>query len=173
MNEKTFDYKGKTITIQEDSDPLNPREDDNICIIHVGMRHYSFGDENYNTLEDIEAARIEAEKQGDICLPLYAYCHGGVTISLSPYACRWDSGQAGFVQISRQKMLDEFNKKRFTKALKDRALSIAQAEVKMLDEYLNNTFYMFNVEGEVVGGFSSEEDALEEAKNIVDGMVAA
>ena len=30
-------------------------------------------------------------------LPLYAYIHGGITLSLKPFSCKWDSGQVGWV----------------------------------------------------------------------------
>ena len=29
--------------------------------------------------------------------PIYAYMHGGVTVSLTPFSCRWDSCQVGLV----------------------------------------------------------------------------
>src|SRR6056297_3490365 len=98
-------YKDNIISIQYDDNPENPREWDNICIIHIGHKRYCFGDKNYNDYESIEEARKEAKNNGDVILPLYMYDHSGITISLTPFSCPWDSGQIGFVQIPRKKML--------------------------------------------------------------------
>ncbi len=97
-----------------------PREDYNICVFHIAHRNYSFGDKNYNSFESIEEARKQALRDKDIVLPLYMLDHSGITISLSPFSCPWDSNQVGFVQIPREKMIKEFSKKNFTKALKQK-----------------------------------------------------
>ncbi len=163
-------YKDNNISILYDNDPISPREWDNICIIHIGHRSYSFGDKSYNDYESIEEARKEARNNGDIVLPLYMYDHSGITISLTPFSCRWDSGQVGFVQIPREKMLKEFNKKIFTKKLKEKALEIAKREVETLDSYICGNVYGFviNEYEDSCWGYYSIEDALDEAKSIID-----
>jgi len=37
-------------------------------------------------------------------LPLYRYEHSGVAYSTKPFSCRWDSGQVGFVVVTKEKI---------------------------------------------------------------------
>ena len=171
MSEKEK-YQGHTIEIVTDLDPFNPRDDENICIIHTVHPNYSFGDINYKSFQGVEKARNKAIRDGDMVLPLYMYEHGGITISLSPFSCHWDSGQVGFVQIPRKKMLSEFGGKIFAKKLKARALEVAQYEVSTFDSYLRGEVYEYVVDGEDrCGGFYDEDDVLAEAKGIVKSII--
>ena len=172
---ETIDYKGHVIKICYDtSEGSSPRENDNICVFHVAHSRYSFGDENYNKFEVIHKASIKAKRNGDIVLPLYMYDHSGITISLSPFSCRWDSGQVGFVQVPKKKMIEEFGKKRFTPALKKRALKVAQSEVTEMDCYLTGEVYGYQIDedGDSCWGYIGDRKyCIEEAKMIVDCMV--
>jgi len=170
---ETIKYKNHTIEILPDYDPITPRENDNICVFHIAHRRYSFGDINHNSLETIQQAENEAKQNGDIVLPLYMYDHGGITISLNPFSCPWDSGQVGVVIIPRQKMLEEFSSKIFHKALKQRALEIAEAEVDELDQYLVGDIYGYVIDNgeESCWGYYGQEGCIEEAKSCVDYMV--
>ena len=167
MSIETEQYQGHTIEVDYDSDPISPREDDNICVFHIAHRNYSFGDKNYNTFESIEEARKQALRDRDIVLPLYMLNHSGITISLSPFSCPWDSGQVGFVQIPRQKILENFGKKRISKQIREKALGIAKGEVQTLDSYLRGEVYEFDVDNgqDYCSGFYSIEDAIECAKS--------
>jgi len=175
------EYKGYKIEIHQDECGGSPREWDNICIIHTGHKRYSIGDKNYNDRESIDEAFHEAKENGDIVLPLYLYDHSGITISLSPFSCPWDSGQVGFVVVPRLKMIEEFGKKNFTLKLKARALEIAESEVNTLDQFIRGEVYGYKVFGEgddgdreeldSCWGYYGEEDAITEAKSIVDYYV--
>ena len=138
---ETLEYKGYDIKIEYDECGESPREWDNICVFHVAHKSYGFGDENYNDAFSIKEAFDEAKSNGDIVLPLYMYDHSGITISLAPFSCPWDSGQVGFVQVPREKMLEEFGKKIFTAALKKKAFTVAESEVKTMDSYLRGEVY--------------------------------
>ena len=173
---KTEKYKGHIIEIYQDVDPISPREDDNICVIHTAHKRYNFGDVDHSSLESIKKAEKEAEDNGDIILPLYMYDHSGVTISLNPFSCPWDSGQVGIVVVSRKKILEEFGGKKFTAKLKEKALKIAENEVKDLDSYIRGDIYGFVIDNsddsdDSCWGFYGEEEALSEAKGIVDYRV--
>jgi hypothetical protein len=170
---ETTTYKGHEIEVHYDEHPESPREWDNICVFHIGHRRYAFGDKNYNDFESMEEAKREAKRNGDIVLPLYMYDHSGVTISLSPFSCPWDSGQVGFVQIPRKNMLEEFSAKIFHKKLKERAMSIAKGETETLDSYIRGEVFGYVVDdhADSCWGYYSVEDAMAEAKSIVDWMV--
>ncbi len=103
-------------------------------------------------------------------LPLYMYDHSGITIALTPFNCRWDSGQVGFVQVPRLKMMEEFSKKIFTKQLKEKGLLHAQAEVETLDVYIKGDVCGFVVDDhdDSCWGFFSVKDALEAARESID-----
>ena len=171
---ETTEYKNHTIEIFQDEDPINPRENDNICEFHIAHRNYAFGDKNHNDLESIEQSKKEAKRNNDIILPLYMYDHGGITISLSPFSCPWDSGQVGIVIIRRKKMLEEFSAKIFHKSLKQKAMEIAKAEVKELDQYVRGDVYGYKVidkedkEVESCWGWYGMTGIVDEAKLVVD-----
>ncbi len=177
MNVEEKIYKGHEIEIEYDENPQNPRTEwDNICVFHIALRNYSFGDKNYSDMESICKAERKAKRNGDITLPIYLFDHSGITISLSPFSCRWDSGQCGFIQIPRKKMIEEFGGKIFTPKLKKRALEIAKGEVETLDSYLRGEIYGYVIDegtgdGESCWGYYSVKDAMDEAKSIVDYVI--
>ena len=170
MTAETKMYKGHKIEIKYDENPESPREWDNICIFHITHSRYSFGDKNYNDRKSIDNAFHEAKRNGDIVLPLYMYEHSGITISLSPFSCPWDSGQVGFVQVPRNKIIEEFGKKIFTKKLKEKALEWAKIETETLDSYIRGDVYGYVIDedGDSCWGYYSIEDAMIEAKSVVD-----
>ncbi len=185
---QTEEYRRYKIGLYYDEDSESPRKWDNICVFHIAHRRYSFGDKNYNDAESIHKAERRAKARGDIVLPLYMYDHSGITIALTPFSCRWDSSQVGFVAVPRLKMIEEFGKKIFTPKLKVRALEIAEAEVKEMDMFCTGQVYGFKVFGPMTGddddddcreeleacwGFYGEEYAIEEAKGSIDWAIAA
>ena len=172
---KTINYKKHIINVFHDENPDSPRNDDNICEFHCAHRRYSLGDDgfNYKSGEDcVEAAR-QAQKQGDIVLPLYLYDHSGITISLSPFSCPWDSGQVGYVIIPRKKVLSEYSAKIFTKSLKEQALKIAQNEVANYDKYLKGEIYGYQIDedGDSCWGYYGIDFCINDAKSTVDYIV--
>jgi hypothetical protein len=171
---ESIQYKNHTIQIFPDDCAESPRDWDNICEFHCAHRRYSFGDKgfNYSNGQDCIESAQQAKINGDIVLPLYIYDHSGITISLSPFSCPWDSGQVGFVIVRREKMLSEFSTKRFTQSLKAKALKIAQGEVETYDQYLRGEVYGYKIDGDgdSCWGYYGLEDCLTEAKSVVDSM---
>jgi len=60
--------------------------------------------------------------------PVYAYIHGGMTVSLDTFSCRWDSGQLGKIWAENRE--------------------IAQSYIEWLDRYLNPHSIKFDVVNE-------------------------
>jgi len=170
---ETIEYLGHQIEIFPDMNPESPREWDNLCVFHIAHKRYAFGDVNHNSLESIKEAEKEAKRNGDIILPLYMYDHSGITISLSPFSCPWDSGQVGFVAIPRKKAIEEFGKKVFTKKIKEKALRIAHCEVESLDYYIRGDMYGYMIDDgeDSCWGYFGIKDCTEQAKEVVDYMV--
>ena len=78
-----------------------------------------------------------------ILLPVFAYEHGGITISTGSFSDPWDSGQVGVIFITKEKARHEWggasgilNKKRIAQAVK-----CLELEVKSMDEYLTGDVY--------------------------------
>lgn len=171
---ETITYKNHTIQIFPDSDAESPREWDNMTELHCCHRRYCLGDKDFNYkngTDCIEAAQ-QAQKQGDIVLPLYLYDHSGITISLTPFSCPWDSGQVGFVIIRREKMLSEFSATKFSKSLKKKALQIAESEVQIYNQFLRGEVYGYKIDpsGDSCWGYYGQEECTKEAKSVVDSM---
>lgn len=69
-----------------------------------------------------------------IILPLYLYDHSGMTIRTFPFTCSWDSGQVGYIYMSRSQA-----KKFWSNSSSDgeqEAISCLKAEVNEFDAYL-------------------------------------
>lgn len=111
---ETFEVNGFTVEIHNDSDPANPRKEyDHVGTMVCDHRLYDLGDKK-GSPEDIP--------DDAICLPLYLYDHGGITMSTSPFSCPWDSGQVGVIYCTKEKAIKEWGKKRFTKKVEERAI---------------------------------------------------
>jgi hypothetical protein len=81
-----------------------------------------------------------------VWLPLYLYDHSGITMSCGPFSCSWDSGQVGFIYITKEKALSEYGGKIFSKKLKERVASYLKGEVETYDQYLRGNVYGFFIE---------------------------
>ena len=172
------EYKGYNIEIHYDECTDNPRKWDPLTEIHYHSNRYTLGDTNH--IYDIEGyKRIlkEAEKNRDIIIPLYAYIHSGIALSLASFYgklpqghAEFDSGQCGTVIIRRKHILKEYGKKILTKALKELVYNVAKSEVEIFTSYLNGFVYEYIIEGEDIscGGFYDTEDDMKDAKSHID-----
>jgi len=135
---------GNTVKVFYDQDSKNPRKDffNNLGTMLCWHRRYDLGDEhNYEVPENIEAFKKKLDAR--IFLPLYLYDHSGQTISTKPFGCRWDSGQVGFIYVSRKKLLEEYGGKRVTKKMLETAEKVILAEVELYDSYIRGDVYGF------------------------------
>jgi len=180
---ETIEYKNHTIEILPDMNPESPREWDNICEFHCGHRRYNLGDFHYteSTREDFNEMYRKAKRQNDIILPLYMYEHSGIALSIQSFYRRlpqghaeFDSCQVGYVIIRREKVLEEWGKKRITKQFREKLIRIAESEIQTYNQYLRGDIYGYNVidedgnETDSCWGYYGTEDAITEAKSIVD-----
>ena len=167
-----------------DEDPHDPRKDDNYSKMICFHRRYNLGDKHdydhtdYAGWDEMEAAIRKREKPL-VILPLYLYDHSGITISTSPFSCRWDSGQIGFVIATRAQKELLYGKRRLTK---EKLQEYVEAEVKEYDRYLRGEAYgvrvfkvskcdLGHVHEEVIHscwGFREVEDAIDEGMAYVE-----
>lgn len=119
----------------------NPRSWDNLGTMVCFHNRYDLGDKHdynhnhYNGWDEMENAIIKNE---DVCviLPLYLYDHSGITMNTSPFSCRWDSGQVGFIFVSKKRVREEYGVKRINKELIEKVTELLEGEVKTYDMYL-------------------------------------
>jgi len=147
----TYNLKdGRVIQLIQDEDAMNPRTEwDNLGTMVCFHKRYTLGDEkhgynddDYSGWDELKAAIIRAENVA-VILPIYMYDHSGITIRTTPFSCRWDSGQIGFIFISKAKVRKEYSKKRISKQLRDKITTYLIGEVETYDQYLTGDTYGF------------------------------
>jgi len=202
---RTETYKGFTIKILPDNNPEDPREWDNLGTMVTWHRRASLGDVTVGVrskdkdapyFADVDELRdyLEQEIKANsiIYLPLYLYEHSGMTMRTRPFGDPWDSGQVGFIYVTKYDVLKETMHKRFTKKTIKHIEDVLRAEVATYDAYLTGAVYGWEVsysDGEVVesvwGYYDSDDSdgllrthsvsgidqAIEDAKSCVDGLV--
>ena len=57
------------------------------------------------------------------------------------FSCPWDSGQVGWVFVSKKKVREEYGVKRITESLVEKVTEILKGEVKTYDMYLTGELY--------------------------------
>jgi hypothetical protein len=160
-----------TIEIHLDPDPENPRtEYDQLGTMACWHRRYTLG--------DIQPSQKPWEYQRDLYtsgafyLSVYLYDHSGLTISTTPFSCPWDSGQVGYISISKKKAKAE-SPKLSGEALKAWAEDRLRSEVEEYDRYLRGEAYGFIIKDEndeeldSCWEFDSIESAIEAAEEVI------
>jgi hypothetical protein len=147
---KTYTHGNKTLKIYQDENTDSPRTWDNLSKFICFHNRYDLGDKHnfksdeYNSFAEM-AKDIEAKEDTAIMLPLYMLDHSGITISLTDFNDRWDSGQIGFVIVTKEDIRKEYKVKRVTKKLIEDAKRIAENEVETYDQYLTGEIYGFKL----------------------------
>lgn len=136
------DYK---LTIIRDQDPESPRDWDNLGHMITWHSKYNLGDDQPD--EDAEEWMEELkETYGEdvLILPLYLYDHSGITISTTPFGCRWDSGQVGWIYASHDEIKKEYGDSSPDTVAKVK--KYLEGEVDVYDDYLRGNVYGFELE---------------------------
>lgn len=164
---ETIEHNGLKISIYHDEGAESPREWDNFGTMVCNHRRYKLGDIHNGSMDDVPEDSIQ--------LALTLYDHSGISMSTSnssyPFNCPWDAGQVGVIYVTRQKALAEMGAKRLTKKVKQKAIEIMQAEVKIYDQFIRGECYGYVItddEGNDLDscwGFIGMEYAIEEAKS--------
>lgn len=105
-------------------------------------------------LEEMENSELmEIIEEHIVILPLYLYDHSGITMSTSSFNDRWDSGQVGWIYVTKQRLVEEGVEEQAGK-------EVLVSEVEVYDKYLRGDVYGFILEekdedGEVVDEIDS------------------
>ncbi|CAB4144246.1 hypothetical protein UFOVP453_27 [uncultured Caudovirales phage] len=185
MSEK-IEIRTRTHVVEIDPNCLaiNPRYDDNLGKMIAFHSRYTIGDEHNETPESLN---VIIERTDVVSLPIYAYIHGGVTISNMPYSCRFDSGQIGYIYATHDDIMKWYGVKELTPNLIDCVRDKFIDEIHDYDYFMNGTFYRIvvnkkNYDAErneiemnfvhACGGFTEIRDAIDEAIAYVDDETA-
>lgn len=173
------------IRIEQHDGALDPRKDfDNVGTMVCWHRRYNLGDEQRrdDSSEWLDALIAEHGEANLVVLPLYLYDHSGITMKTTSFSCSWDSGQVGYIYVTKAKALLELSC--HDDNWREVATKCLVAEVTVYDNYLTG-----NVHGYVIarrigengkweeldscwGCFGDyDEDVLKEAKSIVKHYV--
>ena len=147
-------YKvGDTIVeiYQDDCSGEGPRDWDNLGTMVCFHKRYTLGDKDHDVNEsyfsswgELEAYLVK-ERHAAVILPMYMYDHSGITVNTTGFSCPWDSGQIGFIYVSREKLMKEYKVKKVSAALKKKVAGYLKGEVETYDQWLTGDVYGFKV----------------------------
>lgn len=191
MNTPIFEEvrKGHTIKIFHDTDPMNPRDWDNVGTLICGHTRYTLGDQHsfgdareflldvcgLGEESDLSVDQLvkRAERQA-VILPVYLYDHSGLAMNTTGFHCPWDSGQVGFIYATLETIRKEHGAARVSSALRDKVTGILKQEVGTYSDYLSGNVYGYVVEKgddeiDSCWGFVGDYDdyCLKEARSVV------
>ena len=142
---------GKVLKIYQDESPQNPRtEFDNITRMICFHNRYALGDNhsyksgNYDSLDDLRE-QIMKDHNPVVIKPLWLYDHSGITISTGSFSCPWDSGQVGWVFISREEAIKNWGKVEESE-LKVLCGKAIDCDVETYDDYLTGNVFGYVLE---------------------------
>lgn len=171
-------HKGLVIKLYHDLDCSSPRENDNLGTIIAWHRRYRLSDDDAPT--NIEPADFDPTEY-PVCLPVFMYEHSGIALSCrrtGQFADRWDSGQLGWIYVTRQKLLAEYSTKRLTKAVIEKATTVLLSEIEEYSAFVEGQCYGYVIEDEdgrhldSCWGFIGHQYAWEAAEEAADGEAA-
>lgn len=146
--------------IQDYDSPHDPRDDDGLAgKLHIESRDFGHIKEikNFEVTGDREEdkqALLEIFGEDACILPVYMFSHSGISFSTTPFSCRWDSGQVGWIATNPDRYkefgceLPSDQKERYEymeNELKD--------EIKLLDQYAKGEvfgFRKYDIDGEEI-----------------------
>ena len=166
----TFKKGNKVLEIFQDENPESPRSWDNMGTMVCFHNRYRLGDvhglrtDMFSGWEEMKQF-IVRKYDAAVILPLYMYDHSGITIKTTPFDCRWDSGQIGFIYATRKAIRESYGVKLVTKKVKERVEQHLLVEVETYDQYVTGDVYGFKLKTVSVladGNEEGEEEGEEE-----------
>lgn len=134
-------------------------EDNEVLLEGVNLNHISLLDE----LSDMLSINACTELLKDMLfvLPVWVYEHSGMTVSCGkreyPYNDRFDSGLLGYAYCLKSDIEESWPEetKKDPDAWKTLAETAITADIKTLDQYLNNDIYWYELKSRPIGDTKS------------------
>ena len=142
-----FENDTHKLSIYQDTDRPDPREDGEFLGTMVySHRDYILGDVKAENIDYYNSWNewLKGELGDDIiALPLYIYDHSEITIRTYPFSCPWDSGQVGYIYVSKEDVRKEWRVKRISSKLHNKVINILETEVEVFDQWGRGDVYGF------------------------------
>jgi len=137
------------IVHDDDAEAHNPRQWDNLGTMVCWHDRYKLGDEQPSCTP--EEWMLEEVPRGAVCLPLFLYDHSGITMRCSPFECKWDSGQVGYIYTTPERIKEAFALKdsgvvKTGSKLHKRVTSCLVSEVAVYDQFLRGAIWGYMAE---------------------------
>lgn len=169
---ETIEKDNLRLTISYDTDAMNPREDD--CGLGSRMvcfhKRYNMPNEenydynDYNSWKEFEQ-QIRKDNDIAILLNVFMYEHSGVSLSTAR-TCQWDSGQVGFMYITKPMIRQLRNCKYVTKKILEQEEQYLRNQIKIYGKYMNGDVYGFQLEEIEVKSYKKVYSNGEESEDI-------
>lgn len=135
-----------SISLVMDTDPLNPRDHENLGTMTCWHRRYQLGDPHgWSHPGAFLDHLVKALRKNHILSPVYLYDHSGLAFSTRPFSCPWDSGQIGFLWASFSKIRAWYGVKRVTAAIRQRVVTVLEDELKIYEHYVEGEVYGYQI----------------------------
>lgn len=134
------------LRIEQDNDPINPRIDDDGNLAHIICWHnrYQIGDDhNFNSIANLES-HLKAERQAGndyFMTPVYMLDHSGLSLSITPFSNKWDSGVVGFAYVHKKDMVEMGAIQVDCDVWRKKAREIIEEELSIYNQYLEGDVY--------------------------------
>ena len=135
------------VEVVYDMYPENPRNDgsghEKLSSIYGWHRQFQGDQHNYRSFTEWKESQAvgQCDEANYLEMPLFAYIHGGVTISLGEFSDSWDSGMVGVVFTTRGQVR-EWGWDPDDPETAPQVLEVFRAEVKELDHYLQSDHFI-------------------------------
>ena len=139
----TDEKKGLQLRIMYDEHGDGPREWDNLGTMVCWHDRYTLGDEQPECSP--EEWITDYPESNYFILPLFLYDHSGITISCAPFSCGWDSGQVGYIYVSKEAIRKEWKVQKIGPKLRKTIVDNLEGEVKTYDQFLTGEVFGYEV----------------------------
>ena len=141
----TVSADGYNLQVFRDEYAANPRAWDNLGKLVCWHTRYNLGDK-HEYESPLDSYESDEYKNALVIWPVYLYDHSGITISNFDFGDRWDSGQIGYIFVTKDKAQEEYGllNETTTELIRERLMS----ETKMYDQYLQGDCYAFRITDE-------------------------
>ena len=117
-------------------------------MVNIVSSRFRHGPKTEERAIDEAMQKVISEKY--LMLPLYLYDHSGLAMSTESFSGRaphaeWDSGQVGWIYVSKEDALKEFDADKMTGAIHQKADALMRSEVAAYDSYLRGECYGFEL----------------------------
>lgn len=187
---KTISYRGIDINIFYDELAESPRDyAEHFTTIWCNSRSYrADGKSIDDLLKELDLERFPgsfknlcdiADKKGYFAVPVYALIHSGISLSLTEFSDKWDSGTFGIVTIPKQLIYEEYGCKRISKKITKTLITIISAELNEYEAFANGFCFRFEIsdgdDEDDCGGFYGDDfennGLMDYARSMINGII--